>query len=166
MEYQDDDREYIRPKRKTDWFSPRKTDLPTDTMHALIGILATAERIGRAETGLILARNPDCLTYESEDSIVRRLMWNEVSKLVKFQQTCHPAAHPTLQADLHTRQNELLQSIMNDAVVVANWTFGETCAWFSGERDGHAYTVFFMPGLLRMTVDMIAHTCDDCGVKR
>jgi hypothetical protein len=125
----------------------------------LTGILASAERIGKATAALLLAKNgEEILKYQTEESLVQQCIRNEFQTLVTTKYNCHTAT-----------SHDILLQLTNDALRIESWTLGAECAWFVGELNGNHYSVYFKPsrgcaklGYLRITVDEIGHQCLDC----
>lgn len=124
----------------------------------LLGILASAERIGRINSSLTLAQNAEALQYEPEADITTRCIRNEFMTLVRVKYVTHsPVPH------------DLLLRLTNQCLRPESWTHGAQCSWFIGELNGYHYTALFKPspgpklGTVRLTVDDLTHTCQDCS---
>jgi hypothetical protein len=130
----------------------------------LIGILSSAERIGKAQAALFLAKNGDeILTNQTEDSVVNQCIRNEFMSLVTFKNVIHPPSQGASKA------GDLMLQLINRALRIESWTLGQDCAWFTGELEGYHYTAYFKAGLgpkmgcVRIAMDEIAHSCLDCS---
>jgi hypothetical protein len=135
----------------------------------LTGILESAERIGKAQAALELAKDAEFLKYTTEEAVTKQCIRNSFYEMVQVRYCMHPVASQMYEPTKHAFYNDLMLTLIDKALQIDSWTFGDACAWFSGETEGYHYNAFFKagatkPGFLRITVDEIAHTCRDCSL--
>jgi hypothetical protein len=130
----------------------------------LIGILSSAERIGKAQAVLEFAKAGDELrTYTTEEAVTQQCIRNSFMDLVVFKNVIHPPS----QGDCKAR--DVMLQLIDWALHIESWTLGQDCAWFTGELEGYHYTAYFKAsspgykmGYVRISMDEIAHKCLDC----
>lgn len=152
-------------------FGSRDGQYPIKMSSILTGILTSAERIGKAQASLLLAKNgEEILKYQTEASLVEQCVRNSFMELVTFKSAAHPVASPQYDPSKTELQNCIMLQLITKAMALDSWTFGDKCAWLSGELYGYHYSAYFKPtssghkmGYVRITIDEIAHQCNDCS---
>jgi hypothetical protein len=137
----------------------------------LISILASAERFGKVQASLVPANDGE----EPIPNLVNQCIRNELINMVTFQSVIQPSGYDPSRSEL---QRTAISRIIDDSTKLESWTLGKDCAWFSGERDGYHYSVFFKKlngpklGYIRITLDEVEarpcncrlapYPCEDC----
>jgi hypothetical protein len=132
--------------------------VPSQMSSTLTSILASARRVGQAQAAFDRIQYPN--DPIDDEAVTQRCMRTVLLELVALRIQAHSPSPEHV--------DQLVTILLTQALSLNSWTLGAECTWFSGEREGHFYTVFFKPtngaklGLLRITLTNLAHQCQEC----